>query len=256
MQSSTRNNGTDYPLLQLHLTGASVRIGFATNERRKLFTHQIPYSHDEYEAYSFLHLIAPLTGGTPGFQEDKPFITMEKPFPAHLLPQLKKDADIIAIFPGASVVERRWGGENFGQVAKTLHDQGKEIVILGSHDDRADADEIKKHAGDSIDLTGKTSLLDVAAILKHCSLLITADSGMMHIAVAVGTPTVSLFGSGIRKKWAPRGKKHIVLNHRLVCSPCTKFGYTPRCRNNVKCLSSIGIDEVVKAADALLDEPI
>jgi len=239
-----------------HLTGAPVRVGFATNERRKLFTHEIPYSHDDYEVYSFLHLIEPLTGIPSGFQEDDPFITMDKPFSAHLLPLLKKDADIIAIFPGASVVERRWGGENFGQVAKTLQERGKEIVVLGSHDDRADADEIKKHAEDSIDLTGKTSLIDVASILKQCRLLITADSGIMHIAVAVGTPTVSLFGSGIQKKWAPRGKKHIVLNHRFVCSPCTRFGYTPQCKNNVNCLSSIAIDEVVQAADALLADPI
>jgi lipopolysaccharide heptosyltransferase II len=237
-----------------HLTGAPIRIGFATNDRRKFFTHQIPYSHDEYEVYSFLHLIASLTGITPGFQDDEPFITMEKPFPAHLLPHLKKDADIIAIFPGASVLERRWGGENFGQAAKTLHESGKEIVILGAHDDRADADEIKKYIGDSIDLTGKTSLIDVASLLKHCRLLITADSGLLHIAVAVGTPTVSLFGSGIQKKWAPRGKKHIVLNHQLLCSPCTRFGYTPRCKNNVKCLSSIGGDEVMKAVETLLDE--
>jgi lipopolysaccharide heptosyltransferase II len=239
-----------------HLTGAPVRIGFATNERRKLFTHQIPYSHDEYEAFSFLHLLEPLTDCTPGFHADEPFITMKKPFPSHLLPQLKKGGDIIAIFPGASVAERRWGGENFGQVARTLLERGKEIVILGSHDDRGDADEIKKYAGDSIDLTGKTSLIDVASILKHCRLLITADSGMMHIAVAVGTPTISLFGSGIQKKWAPPGKKHIVLNHQVVCSPCTRFGYTPRCKNNIKCLSSIRADEVIKAAATLLDEKI
>jgi lipopolysaccharide heptosyltransferase II len=237
-----------------YLTKAPARIGFDTNERRKLFTHKIPYSHDDYEAYSFLRLIEPLTGSSPGFRVDAPFTTMEKPFPSHLLPQLKKGRDIIALFPGASVVERRWGGENFGQVAKILHEDGKEIVILGSQDDRADADEIKKYAGGSIDLTGKTSLIDVASILKHCSLLITADSGMMHIAVAVGTPTVSLFGSGIQNKWGPRGKKHIVLNHQVVCSPCTRFGYTPQCRNNVKCLSSIRADEVITAAEKLLDK--
>ena len=127
-------------------------------------------------------------------------------------------------------------------------------MILGSRADRTEAEEIKKYAGDSIDLTGKTSLIDVASLLKQCRLLITADSGMMHIAVAVGTPTVSLFGSGIRKKWAPRGNKHIVLDQRLACSPCTKFGYTPRCRNNVECLSSITTDEVIEAADTLLDK--
>ena len=139
-------------------------------------------------------------------------------------------------------------------MAKALINKGYKIVILGSDPDREDADRINKYTGNNcIDLTGKTSLMDVAVILKKSRLLVTADSGLMHIAYAVGTPTVSLFGSGIEKKWAPRGKKHIVINNHLDCSPCTRFGYTPRCKRGVKCLSSISIDAVTEAVGEILE---
>lgn len=236
------------------LTSSPVKIGFATNERGKLFSHRIPYSHDDYEVLSFFLLVEPLTSTKPDFNADKPFIDIaDDSFPGSFL-ELSKNDRVIAIFPGASVRERRWGGERFGKVAKALEDEGYKILILGSRADRSDADVIKKYATRCVDLTGRTSLRDVAAILKRCRLLIAADSGIMHIGYAVGTPMVSLFGSGIEKKWAPCGKKHIVINKHLPCSPCTRFGYTPRCKRNVECLTLISTEEVVDSARSLLKE--
>ncbi len=175
-----------------YLTGAPVRIGFDTNERSRLFTHRIPYSHDEYEVYSFLHLIEPLTDKAVHFNIDEPFIDPDNVRPADpsLFQRIQDDKQTVAIFPGASVDERRWGGERYGEVAKRLQEKGYGIIIVGSGADRFDADKIKKCADGSIDLTGRTKLSDVAAILGKCRLLITADSGIMHIAYAVGTPTL------------------------------------------------------------------
>ena len=238
-----------------YLTGAPVRIGFDTNERGKLFTHRIPYSHDDYEVFSFFHLIEPLTHKVPEFDIDEPFLYVA-PEPAFrpLSVSAEEKNRIVSIFPGASVVERKWGGNRFGKVAKALNDKGYKVVILGSSADKEDADSIKKYEGDYVDLTGRTNLRDVAMVLKMSMLLLTADSGLMHIAYAVGTPTVSLFGSGIEKKWAPRGKQHIVLNKHLACSPCTRFGYTPRCKRNVECFSSISIDEVIGKVEIILNQ--
>jgi lipopolysaccharide heptosyltransferase II len=239
-----------------YLTNAPIRIGFDTNERGRLFTHRIPYSQDDYEVYSFLHLIDPITEKPLSFDVNKSFIDTERISLScsSFLKEIKNNDEYIAIFPGASVKERRWGGEKYGQVAKVFQDRGYKIVIFGSHADTEDAAKIKEYADNSLDLTGKTFLKEVAAILKYCKLLITADSGLMHIAYAVGTSTVSLFGSGIEKKWAPRGKKFIVINKHLSCSPCTKFGYTPRCKRNVECLSSISVAEVIKAVEMILNQ--
>ncbi len=236
-----------------YLSGATIRIGFDTNERAKLFTHRIPYSHGDYEVYSFLHLIEPLIDGSCDFKADEPFINIKNDVASHLQDELKNKDRVIAIFPGASVMERRWGGDKFGAVAKILSDKGYDIIILGSDADRADDERIKKHAGNCVDLAGRTNLRDIAAVLKKSRLLITADSGLMHIAYAVGTPTVSLFGSGIEKKWAPEGKGHVVINKNLGCSPCTRFGYTPHCKRDVECLSLISVEDVVAAVKTILD---
>lgn len=238
-----------------YLTGAPIRIGFDTNERGKLFTHRIPYSHDDYEVYSFFHQIEPLMHDLPEVKIDEPFIDIPDGSSSKLLSgAMEENNRLIAVFPGASVMERRWGGDRFGKVAKALNDKGYKIVILGLSSDMEDADSIKRYAHDCIDLTGRTNLRDVSLILKMSRVLLTADSGLMHIASAVGTPTVSLFGAGIEKKWAPKGKQHIILNKHLACSPCTRFGYTPPCKIDVECLSSISVDEVTEAVENILNQ--
>ncbi len=238
-----------------YFTRAPVKIGFDTNERRKLFTHKIPYSHDDYEVYSFFHLIGPLAGKPPEFNINEPFIAIPDVSPNYQLSVSEKDrGKLIAIFPGASVKERKWEVEKFSKVAKTFMERGFKIAILGSPADRKDAEYITKHTGTCMDLTGRTTLTDAAVILKNSRLLLTADSGLMHIAYAVGTPTVALFGSGIEKKWAPRGDKHTVINKHLDCSPCTKFGYTPPCKHDVECLTAITAEDVIEKMTRLLEK--
>jgi lipopolysaccharide heptosyltransferase II len=234
------------------MTGTPIRIGFDTNERQKLFTHRVFYSQDDYEVVSFFRLLEPLGVNPDRGCGNPPFIDIRgegfSPPSA-----LSREDRVVVVFPGASVIERRWGGDRFGVVAKALSDMEYRILLLGSSADKADADLIKKKAPDAIDLTGKTDLKQVTAVLGISNLLISADSGLLHIAYAVGTPTVSLFGSGIEKKWAPQGDRHIVLNKHLDCSPCTRFGYTPKCKRNVECLASIRVDEVIEAARRILD---
>jgi len=114
------------------LTKAPVSIGYSTNERSRFFTHQIPYSHDDYEAESFIHLIEPVAG-TVYFEPDKPFLSVPSGLTdkvsSHLiqLPGRK----IVAIFPGGSIPERRWEVERFRQVALMLVKEGYGVVAAG-----------------------------------------------------------------------------------------------------------------------------
>jgi len=230
-----------------YLTRSPIRIGFDTNERKKLFTDRIPYSHEEYEVYSFFHLIEPLIGEKiTNFEE--PFIDISE----EDCLSLNGNNDKIAIFPGATITERRWGATKYGEVAKRLSKKGFKILILGSKNDTKDANKICEYSDNIFNMAGKTTLQQVACILKKCKLLISGDTGLLHLAYAVGTPTVSIFGSGIEKKWAPRGDKHVVLNKHLDCSPCTRFGYTPKCKNGVLCLSLITVEDVMRAVDKIL----
>lgn len=229
------------------LIGAGTLIGFGTNQRARLFHHAIDYSHDQYEAISFMRLLGPL-GIEPTSIPETPFLTIPDAVQsraADLLTALL-GAPFVTIFPGASIPERRWGAERFGEVAAGLVALGYKLVIVGGQEDKAAAALILAN-GDGLNLAGQTSLAETAAIIKQSAMLISGDSGILHIGVGLGTPTVSLFGPGIARKWAPQGGRHRVLNHHLPCSPCTKFGYTQKCRHQARCIQEITPDEVVQA---------
>ncbi len=235
------------------LAGAHVSIGYATNERKKLFTHPVSYSHNDYESESFLNLLTPL-GITVTDQILTPFLVVPEASGIKAVTLLGSLAcrPFVTIFPGASITERRWGADRFAAVAERLNAKGIALVVAGGNGDRADGEKIINGIC-GLNLAGKTSLVETAAIIEKSSVLLSGDSGILHIGVGLGRPTVSLFGPGIAKKWAPRGDMHIVLNKRLPCSPCTKFGYTPKCRINARCMSEIRVEEVIAAVLRLFE---
>ena len=237
------------------LTRADVRVGFATNERKRLLTNPVDYRQDDYEAISFLNLVSEITGETHKFFKNKPFLDIERESECREFLQYRiKNKTVIGIFSGATVNERRWGAENYSMVADKLLDKNIGVVFLGGMSDLRDADYFNRllGKGDYLNLIGKTAIEETMKIISNLDLLVSADSGLMHIAYGVGTKTVSLFGAGIENKWAPTGSHNHVINKKLSCSPCTRYGYTPRCPYGVKCLKDIGADEVFnKVIDVL-----
>ncbi|HWP92062.1 MAG TPA: glycosyltransferase family 9 protein [Thermodesulfobacteriota bacterium] len=241
-----------------YLTGAPVRVGFATNERAELFSHAVPYSHCDYEVYSFLNLVSSITGQKYAFDGDEPFIPVDSSIISKVAPEIeglrKKNRAIAGMFGGATVRERKWGIHRFAQLAKDLLGEGLGIVLVGGKSDLHDQRRFEEILGKEnfLSFVGRTSLMETAAVISLLDLFVTGDTGLMHVSYGVGTPTVSLFGAGIQKKWAPIGKNHIVINKNLRCSPCTKFGYTPKCPYGVKCLNDIAVNEVKEAVLTLL----
>ena len=204
--------------------GSSVRPG-------TLFSHQVTYSHDVYELTSFYSLFAPFD--VPA--AEVPFLSVPDAAGLRADEVLGPLAGkrLVAIFPGASVAERRWGGERFRQVAHSLLQAGYAVVVVGGPGDVQDAQTIVG-GNDGLSVAGKTSLAETAAVIARCALLVSADSGVLHLAVGLGVPTVSLFGPGIEAKWGPKGEGDVVINRRLVCSPCTRFGTTPTSGNDAR----------------------
>ena len=229
-----------------YLTRAPLRIGFSTNERTRLFTHPISYSHKDYEIFSFLRLLEPIMG--------KIEINIKRPFFSikNSSIKLEKDTQWVAIFPGASIEERKWSKERFREIARWLNKNGIKVVVVGGKQDKKTADYIIEGLKGHINRAGKVSILETAQILSQTKLLLTTDSGIMHLSIAVGTPVVALFGPGIEEKWAPRDGKSIIINKHLPCSPCTKFGYTPPCPYDARCMQEISVNEVKEAINALL----
>lgn len=229
-----------------YLTRAPMRIGFSTNERRELFTHPIAYSHKDYEVFSFLRLLEPLMVKIK-MDLQRPFL----PF-INTKRRLNKDATWVAIFPGASIKERKWPKERFKEIVKWLNKEGVKIVIVGGKEDKKLGDFIIGDNKLNLNLVGRLSLHQTASVLTQVKLLLTTDSGVMHLAMAVGTPVVALFGPGIEDKWAPKDKRSIIINKHLPCSPCTCFGYTPPCPYNARCMRKISINEVKEAICEIL----
>jgi ADP-heptose:LPS heptosyltransferase len=127
------------------------------------------------------------------------------------------------------------------------------VVVVGGRDDAESGEVIVTGCG-GLNLAGKTTLAETGAVIARSALLLSGDSGVLHIAVGLGIPTVSLFGPGIEAKWGPKGEGDVILNRRLPCSPCTRFGTTPPCPIQARCLSAISVEDVAAAVEKLLGE--
>lgn len=238
------------------LAARGATVGYPTNERRRVFSHPVPYSQDEYEVDSFLRLLEPLgvprSALPPSPFLDLPDVAVRR---VGVLLETLGCRPYVTFFPGASIAERRWGRRNFADLARRVWKAGYGVVIVGGQEDRDDGAVIAS-AGAGLNLAGNCSLAESAAVIARSALLVSGDSGILHVGVGVGTPTVSLFGPGIAEKWAPRGERHVVLNKNLPCSPCTRFGCTPKCPIGGRCLQEITVDEVYAAVCDLLHRAV
>jgi len=226
------------------LLRAPVRCGFATNERQNLFTHTANYSHDSYEVDSFYSLLAAVgldvSQSAGGVFLDISTVVEDRS--RALLPYVDATPYVV-LFPGASIKERRWSGSAFHTVAERCNGLGYGVVVVGGGKDIQIGEQIVATL-QGVNLAGKTTLAETAVILKGAKLLISGDSGVLHLAAGVDCPTVALFGPGIINKWAPRGENHKVVSLDLPCAPCTKFGTTPECTEGGRCIKEISVDMV------------
>jgi heptosyltransferase I len=132
----------------------------------------------------------------------------------------------VALQPGARWANKRWPAESFGALVQALHREQPELrfVILGSHEDCPLGEAICVSAREAcLDLTGKTTLPEMIEWLRLCHVLVTNDTGPMHVAAALGRPIVSLFGPTEPQRTGPYGQVAGVLRRTdLPCVPCMK----------------------------------
>jgi lipopolysaccharide heptosyltransferase II len=241
-----------------YLTGAPVRCGFDTQGRGGLFTHRVHYSDQIYEVHSFLSLFRALTGKQESFNPEQPFFPIAE---AHLawarsLLANGSDGHLAVVLPGASTPLKRWAPERYRRVVQWLIDHGLRVAIIGGATDVTAAQQVTDGLDPSqvINLAGNTSLPRTAAVIALADVYVSSDTGPLHIAYGVGTPTVHMFGSGILEKWAPAGSRYRAVHKALPCSPCTRYGYTPPCPYGVECMKRIEVEDVIpKLIEALAE---
>jgi heptosyltransferase-2 len=159
---------------------------------------------------------------------------------------------LIGIAPGAAYgPAKMWFPDRFAAVAdRLIAATSGQALLFGSGSDRESTARVQSHSGHSlVDLAGQTDLKEAMALISRCRLFISNDSGLMHVAGALGVPTVAIFGSTNPEATSPPGKRSVVVHHAVPCGPCLK----PVCPTDFRCMESIGVEEVTRAALDLLE---
>jgi ADP-heptose:LPS heptosyltransferase len=151
---------------------------------------------------------------------------------------------------------RSWPAQNFARVIRWLvKSKEARAVLTGSSADRPLTEYIARSAGVAcLDLAGKLSLLELAALIRRLDLYLTVDSGPAHMAAALGTPLITLWGPGIFEQTSPvhsRGPAQ-VLYHRVLCAPCYGTPLVKTCQDNI-CMKQIEVTEVTEAVSQMLE---
>ena len=165
---------------------------------------------------------------------------------------------LILLHPGASCPSKRWPAERFATVADRLAAvRGARVAVIVGPGDDALATAVVRHARTPLLLPPRPfTLAGLPWLLRRAACLVSNDSGPVHVACAVGTPVVAIFGRwgpGLSPtRWGPTGPRSVVLHHDVGCRPCLAH----RCQIGFQCLEAVSVEEVVAAADRLLAQPI
>jgi len=238
------------------ISGAPVRIGFNDEHRwrGRCYTQVVqPVPGVRHRIDRDLESLKPMSIQA-GSKDPQLWLTPEEANSAdQLLNQLgiQRSQSIVILQPGARYWFKAWPPERFAELADCLTAQyGCQVLIGGSDQDIDLAQKIRQMAKSSpIIMAGRTTIKQFAAIAEKSALFVGSDSGAMHIASAVGTPVVALFGPSSPREWGPRGGPVEVLYKELDCRSC----FHPTCtRGEENCMRLITVQEVCAAAQRIL----
>lgn len=234
------------------LAGASRRIGLGSREgSRWLMTETLPRGGDPRGIGSeYLYLAERLGLPTDGFAMAVHYDQDEAAFADRLIADEGLGAGFATLCPFTTRPQKHWFEERWATLATRITEElGLTPVLLGGPGDREAARRIRALGSTRLlDLVGGTSLTQAAALIDRASLLVAVDTGLGHMGIALGTPSLLLFGS--TRPYLVTGRDDArVLYHPLPCSPCKR---RPTCDGAFTCMQLIEVDEVIAAARAVL----
>jgi len=242
------------------------RWGYDIPECRPFLTRPVPHVAGRHEVEQNLRLIeagCQVEGmPCPIAEIDRalafPLSEEEKAFADNYLARhgLVSHSHLVAIHPGAGAAVKLWPAERFAQVADALAERWKaRIILTGSRAELGLAWAVAMRTG-ALVAAGETTLGQLAALLARCDLVIGSDSGPLHLAVAVGAPTIHLYGPAnpaLFGPWAPGSEgAHRAIVSPMACVPCNRLDYTMAELVSHTCMKEITVAEVLKAAEELL----
>jgi heptosyltransferase-2 len=231
--------------LEVWLAGVPRRVGYRGHHRRWLLNQIIPerprLGPIEHQVVHYLQIPREVGGRS------------EPPAVRAFLPRGESNGASakIGLCPGAEYgPAKRWLPERFAEVAVAISGQRSvQWILFGTAGDAEIGATIETSVGaNCINRIGKTTMNDLIAELSECALLLTNDTGTMHLAAILGVPVVAVFGSTEPGLTGPLGNGGLVLRHHVECSPC----FLRECPIDFRCMKAVTVGEVVEAVSSLL----
>ncbi|ALA59910.1 putative lipopolysaccharide heptosyltransferase III [Nitrospira moscoviensis] len=235
-------------------SGARVRIGFNDEGRwrGRCYTAVVRGGPDGHRIERDVAALQPLGITTPGAMPRLWLSADDERRADELLDRLgvRMDRKIVILQPGARYWFKAWPAERFAELAdRLIAEYGCQILVGGSRGEGDLARQVAGYAKSRLIPMTDASVKQFAAVAKRAILFIGNDSGAMHIAAAVGTPVIGLFGPSNPREWGPRGERVNVLYKGLDCRAC----FHPTCtRGELNCMRQISVEAVLKVAADML----
>lgn len=242
----------------LALSGARWTAGYRSGGGGPLLDVALDYRPTDHTADNARRLVATVLERDAGHSAPPPLALPDAARRRAAAMTATARAPLVAMHvPGGRLV-KQWDPERFAAVARTLVQRhGATIVLTGSAEDRDLVTGVRQQLPHEavIDASSGLDLVTVAALLERCELIVTGDTGPMHLAAAVGTPIVAIFGPSDPARYGPRGPLDRVVRIDLPCAPCNRIRLPPaRCTGRIPdCLALLPAERVVDAATAILD---
>ena len=239
------------------LAGIKQRIGFDTEHRGFLLTKKVPYDKEKHEFDCFLDVLR-----ADGIKiTDNKLENYVNPVSAEKAEQIIQennltDKKLVIVHATATNPGKLWDLENFAKVTEYLiNEKNANVIFIGTDFDYYTYKRMVKMIKtplktQPLNLCGKLSLKESLALTKRVNLVIGNDSGNLHMASSVGTPVIGIYGPMSFEKWHALGDNNILLYTKIPCSPC---GLRKKCPHDKLCLKSITAEQVINAADNLLN---
>ncbi|MBI5711745.1 MAG: lipopolysaccharide heptosyltransferase II [Candidatus Eisenbacteria bacterium] len=229
--------------------GAAVRVGFRHEARRALLTRALPRPArgDLHLSREYLLLGAELGAHAVPLPDLALPAGAAERAAALLAARGLAGRDCAVLGPGATYgPAKRWSAERFAALGRALAARGLAVLVCGAAAERATCAAVAEGLGPAaLVLAGETDLAAQAALLARAAVAVCNDSGLAHLSAAVGTPTVTIFGSTSSAWTAPLGRRVRVVQHAPVCAPC----FQRSCRIGTPCLEAVTVAGVGRAVD-------
>ena len=251
------------PSLLTFWAGVPHRVGFDIpgQGRNLLLTARVRYQDELHAVENFAQLAKAVGAEITDLQLIPPNFATAAADHASMAQLLASHnmARLVVIHPGTSATakSRRWPAAQFAKLADRLADAGYQIIFTGATEEQPIVEQILALSRYShLSLVGQTSLGQLLELFRQAKLVVSLDTGPMHLAAASGTPTLGLFGANTPNSWGPYGSYHRAIYHGPII-PCTQQQYGKVCRHPEGYhMGDIAVDEVFQAALEMLQHPL